>query len=41
MYLNICRVKIFGRHLTIHSANASICHWIHVKGKKLMKQQNW
>lgn len=35
------KVKIFGRHLTITSANASVCHWNDVQAKKLQKKQEW
>ena len=33
------KVRIFGRHLSITSANASVCHWNDVQAKKLMKKQ--
>jgi len=35
------KVRIFGRHLTITSANASVCHWNDVQAKKLLKKQEW
>lgn len=35
------KVRIFGRHLSITSANASVCHWNDVQAKKLMKKQEW
>jgi hypothetical protein len=31
-------VKVFGRHLTIASANASICHGIELRARKMKKQ---
>lgn len=35
------KIKIFGRHLTISSANASVCHWIDQQGRKLEKKITW
>lgn len=35
------KVRIFGRHLTITSANATVCHWNDVQAKKLQKKQEW
>lgn len=35
------KIKIFGRHLTISSCNATVCHAIEMEGKKLMKKQHW
>ena len=32
------KIKIFGRHLTISSASASVCHKIEVKAKKMEKR---
>ena len=32
------KIKVFGRHLTITSANASVCHEIEEKAQKLKKQ---
>ena len=34
-------MKLFGRHLTISSANTSTCHWIENEGKKLEKKIKW
>jgi hypothetical protein len=35
------KVTVFGRHLTISSANASVCHWIEVEARKLEKRIAW
>ena len=35
------RVKLFGRSLTITTANASVCHWIDVEGKRLQNKIKW
>ena len=35
------KVRIFGRHLTISSTNASTCQWIDDEGKRLLKKQDW
>ena len=34
-------MRIFGRHLTITSADASVCRWIEKKGEKLTKKVAW
>jgi hypothetical protein len=33
------RIQVFGRHLTISSANAAACHWIFNETARLKKQQ--
>jgi hypothetical protein len=35
------KVRVFGRHLTISSTNASTCQWIDEEGKRLLKRQDW
>ena len=35
------RLKLFGRSLTISTANASACHWIDVEGKRLQNTIKW
>ncbi len=35
------KIKLFGRSLTIAAANASVCHWIDVRGKELKKLVMW
>lgn len=34
------KINVFGRHLTISSANAAACHWIHDESRRLRHQQN-
>lgn len=35
------KIKVFGRHLTISSANATVCHWIDQQSKKLEHKIKW
>lgn len=35
------RLKLFGRHMTICSANSTVCKEIDTEGKKLFKKQTW
>ena len=32
---------MFGRYLTISTANATVCHWIDVEGKRLQNSIKW
>lgn len=35
------KINLFGRHLTISSASASLCHEIELEGKRLLKRQDF
>ena len=35
------KIQLFGRSLTISAANASVCHWIDVEGKRLQNMIKW